>query len=243
MGYAGRPGLFPVRPRRQALPQDGCRGSRTALPFRRAAGPRHLLPAGIAPLLDVLAPDHDGHRARRGRNPLQQALLRLPLPRRHGRRPADPAAQGPEGQDAESRWRPGQSPPLRKVRPAFLDCLHDRHFQRIVLQEPGSLLRRRDRLQGRDHPLDVARHRGYRHPAGPFHRPFLVQVCLPAGRHLQYLQILGLAGRPGPALVGPEPAGRPFQLGLAAGHFLPGRLSPGDPQRETQAPGPAHHQG
>lgn len=110
-----------------------CRG---ILSFRRVAGLRYLSGEQFAGLFDVDAPDHDGPRARRGSDSLQQTFLRIPLSAGHRRRvdgacreKTAPAGRCPFGE------RRRQAAARGEVRAALHDPLFHALVERAVLQE------------------------------------------------------------------------------------------------------------
>ena len=142
-----------------------CRG---LLSVRGPAGFRHLPGEQLAGLLDVYAPDHDGPRARRGSDPVQQTFLRLPLSAGHRRRMDGPRRKetAPAGRRSLGQRR-GQTAARGEIRAAFHDSLFHALVERAVLQETRSVLCRGYGIQGRDRALDVA-HEPYAVAAGAF---------------------------------------------------------------------------
>ena len=189
-----------------------CRG---ILSFRRVAGLRYLSGEQFAGLFDVDAPDHDGPRARRGSDSLQQTFLRVPLSAGHRRRmdgprrkETAPAGRCPFGQ------RRRQAAARGEVRAALHDPLFHALVERAVLQETRPVLCRGYGFQGRNRALDVA-HEPYAAALGRLRgKDVLVQVHLSAGSCQQHFQIHAAVRDRRPRRLGARCAGRCERVGL-----------------------------
>ena len=205
-----------------------CRG---LLSLRRSAGFRNLSGEQLAGLLDVYAPDHDGPRARRGSDPVQQTFLRLPLSAGHRRRMDGPrrketasAGRGSVGQHRRQTAARGE------VRAALHDPLFHALVERAVLQETRSVLCRGYGIQGRDRALDVA-HEPYAVAAGRLRgEDVLVQVYLPAGGGQQHFQIHAAVRHRGPRRLDSRHAGRCGRMDLDHRRRMSGRICRRDRQ-------------
>lgn len=119
------------------------------LPVRRTAGTGKLPGQQLAGMHDVHDADHGGRHARRGSDPFQQTLLRLPMPAGNRQRMDGPGRQKTEGQRRNPPGKHRRPPaPRRQIRAAVLRVLHVGVKQRTFLQEFRPLLRRRHGLQG-----------------------------------------------------------------------------------------------
>ena len=146
MGHAcGNRGIRGLR----AYARGETRGRGGLLPVRRTAGTGKLPGQQLAGMHDVHDADHGRRHARRGSDPFQQTLLRLPMPAGNRQRMDGPGRQKTEGQRRNPPGKHRRPPaPRRQIRAAVLRVLHVGVKQRTFLQEFRPLLRRRHGLQG-----------------------------------------------------------------------------------------------